>query len=129
MKRIFALTVLLALPALAANFSGRWTLQNAAGPGAGRGATLMVLNQAGDAVTGTVSVRIDLGTNSPVNEEIWAGKVEGNTIAFYVWTGQDQPVRAQYSGTISASGDEIMFTVTRGRAGGAGQQMVARRVK
>ena len=129
MKRILALAVLLAaasLPALAANFSGKWTLQSAAGRGGGRGATVVTLNQAGDGVTGTVSVRIDLGTASPINEEIWAGKVESNTISFYVWSGQDQPVKVLYTGTISAAGDEIAFTVNRG---GAAQQMTARKVK
>jgi len=130
MKGIPALGVLLAamaMPALAANFSGKWALQSAAGRG-GRGATAVTLNQVGDEVTGTISVRIDAGTNSPVNDEIWGGKVQGDTLSFYIWTGTDQPVRTSYRGTMSASGDEIAFTVTRGRAGAA-QQMVARRVK
>ena len=144
MRRILAFSVLLAaasMPALAENYSGKWALQSAAGRGGGPGATALTLNQVGNEVAGALGVRIDLGTNSPVNEEIWDGKVEGNTLSFYVWTGTDQPVKTSYRGTLSASGDEIAFTVTRGRAGGgqaaagagggAGSpvQMVARRVK
>jgi hypothetical protein len=75
-----------------------------------------------------------------VNDEIWGGKVEGNSVSFYVWTGTDQPAKTLYRGTLSQSGDEIVFTVTRaggaeaaagGQAAGstARQQMVARRVK
>ena len=130
MRKLAAFGVLMAaiaMPAAAANFSGKWALQGAAGRG-GRGGTAIVLNHAGDEVTGTISVRIDGGTNSPVYDQIWGGKVEGDTVSFYVWTGTDQPVRTSYRGTMSASGDEIAFTVTRGRAGAA-QQMVARRVK
>ena len=149
MRRVLAFCLLLAaasVPALAANFSGKWALQSASGRGAGRGATVLTLTHAGDEVTGTIGIRIDKGTTSPVNEEIWSGKVEGDTLSFYVWTGTDQPVKTSYRGTISPSGDEIVFTVTRAGAGsggpgsvqaaggrganaGAPLQMTARRVK
>jgi hypothetical protein len=108
------------MPDFAANFSGKWALQNAMGRGGRGGATVLTLNQVGDQVTGTITLRIDAGTNSPVNNEIWGGKVAGDTLSFYVWTGTDQPSRVTYRGTMSASDDEIVFTVTGGRGGGFG---------
>jgi hypothetical protein len=136
MRIIVALGVLLAaasVPAVAANFSGKWTIQGAGGRGAGRGGTALTLNQVGNEVTGTMGLRIDLGTTSPLNEEIWGGKVEGDALSFYVWVGTDQPVKTMYAGTLSASGDEITFTVTRGRGAspgaGSAMQMTARRTK
>ncbi len=123
-----ALLVAVAVAAPAANFSGKWALQSAAGRGGGRGgSTVLTLAQAGNEVTGTISVRIDAGTNSPVNDEVWGGKVEGDAVTFYVWTGTDQPAKTVYKGTISAAGDEITFTVTGGRGGS--QQITARRTK
>ncbi len=130
MRGILAFGALLAAVAVsgrAANFSGKWAVQNPGGRG-GSGAAVLALNHAGSEVTGTISIRIDMGTNSPVNNEIWAGKAEGDAISFYVWTGTDQPAKTIYRGTMSASGDEIVFTVTRGR-GGSGQQLTARRVR
>lgn len=112
-----------AIPAWAVNFSGKWALQSPAGRGGGRGGpTILILTQVGKIVTGTISVRIDAGSNSPVNAEIWDGKVEGDALSFYVWTGTDQPAKTTYTGTMPASGDEIVFTVTggRGAAGGLG---------
>jgi hypothetical protein len=124
MRRFLACGFLLVsayIPAFAVNFSGKWALQNAAGRGGGRGGgTILTLNQVGDQVTGTVTLRIDAGSNSPVNNEIWAGRVAGDTISFYVWTGSDQPAKTSYRGTMSASGDEIVFTVTGGRGVGVG---------
>jgi hypothetical protein len=139
MRRILAFGVLLAatsLPALAVNFSGKWAIQTDT-QGGGRGsAAVLTLNQVGDEVTGTIAAPVEAWTNSPLNNGIWGGKVEGNTLSFYVWTGTDQPAKAGYRGTMSASGDEIVFTVTRARgaeSGGASaastQQMTARRVK
>ena len=130
MRGILAIGVLLAavsLPASAANFSGKWEIRSTAGRGGNRGGGVLTLNQVGNEVTGTMSVPTQIGTNSPVNEEIWDGKVEGDTLSFYVWRGTDQPMKTNYRGTMSASGDEIVFTVNRGR-GDAGQQMTARRV-
>ena len=96
--------------------------------------------QAAKEVTGSISSRIDEGSASPVYTEILDGKVEGDTITFYVWTGLDRPVKAYYEGTLS--GEEIKFTVTGGAAesgglagpgAGAGQsaqrQVTAKRAK
>jgi hypothetical protein len=128
------LLVLAALPTWAANFSGKWTIQPASGRGGGRGAAVVLeLNQVGAEITGTIAARIDAGSASPVGTEVLGGKVEGDSVSFYVWTGVDQPVKALYRGTLAPSGDEIQFTVTGGPAGGRGQtspqQLTARRSK
>jgi hypothetical protein len=131
MRTILAFGVLLAaasLPALAVNFSGKWAIQTNSG-GDGRGSTMVLtLNQVGNEVTGTIKAPIEPWTNSPLNNAIWSGKVEGNTLSFYIWTGTDHPAKATYRGTMSASGDEIVFTVTRAGAAST-QQVAARRVK
>ena len=72
-----------------------------------------------------IHIRLDVGSASPTHNEILDGKVEGDTLTFYVWTGLDRPMKAYYKGTLS--GEEIKFTVTggaqRGSAGpDAGQQ-------
>jgi hypothetical protein len=126
-RRIWSILVAaVAIPASAANFSGRWAIQSAAGrAGGGRGApTILTLNQAGNEVTGSITVRIDPGTSSPVNTEVLGGKVDGEVLSFYVWTGTDQPVKTSYRGTLSPSGEEIAFTVSAGRAGAGGQANV-----
>ena len=81
---------------------------------------ILVLNQVGDEVTGTISSRVDAGTGSPVNTEVLGGKVESDVLSFYVWSGTDQPAKITYRGTMSAAGDEIQLTVTGGRGGGFG---------
>lgn len=99
----------LAVTTLAENFSGHWMVET---PGRGGQVQqmILVLNQNGSGVTGTLSARLDAGTASPVNSQIWGGKAEGNTITFYVWRGSDKPWKQTYSGTMS--GDQIAFTVT-----------------
>lgn len=138
MFRTLAAVIVLAaaaFPASAANFSGKWALQSAGGRGGFGGATVLTLTQTGTEVTGTIAVRIDAGTNSPVNDEIWGGKADGDTVTFYVWTGTDQPTKTTYTGTLAASGDEIAFTVSGGRAAAAGrgqagpQPIIAKRTK
>jgi hypothetical protein len=127
----------LAAPAFAANFSGKWAIQSTAGRGGGGrgGPTILTLNQTGAEVTGSITVRNDPGTNSPLYTEISGGKVEGDTLSFYVWIGTDQPVKATYSGKINAAGDEIAFTVSTPEISGAmrtparTQQVVAARAK
>jgi hypothetical protein len=144
MRGMLAFGVLLAaasLPAAAVNFSGKWAIQTDAAGGRGN-ATVLTLNQVGDEVIGTIAAPAEPWTNSPLNNWIWHGKVEGDTLSFYVWTGTDRPAKAGYRGTMSPSGDEIVFTVTRARAGesqpaagGSGAsaaptgRMTARRVK
>jgi hypothetical protein len=108
----------MALPLQAANFSGKWLIGNASGRGGGRGGQILTLNQVGNEVTGSLAQRMDQGSSSPVGQEIWDGKVEGDTLTFYVWVGGDEPAKQTYKGTLS--GDEITFTVTGGRGGGMG---------
>jgi hypothetical protein len=85
------------------------------------------LNQVGSEVTGTLSARIDAGSASPINTEIFGGKVDGEVLTFYVWTGTDQPAKTSYRGTLSPSGEEIIFTVTA--SSGNPVTVAARRTK
>jgi hypothetical protein len=109
-----ALLGAVAIAASAVNYSGKWALGNAAGRG---GQTILVLNQVGQEVTGTIGARIDAGAGTPVNNEVLGGIVDGDTITFYVWTGRDQPVKTYYKGTMSGE-ETITFMVTGGPAGG-----------
>jgi hypothetical protein len=85
------------------------------------------VGQVDNQATGTLSSGMDQGSGSPVGQEILDGKVEGDTLTFYVWVGGDEPVKQLYKGTMS--GDEIAFTVTGGGRGGTSQQMTAKRAK
>lgn len=111
MRILGTVTLLLsaALNLHAANCSGKWAL-----PGNGRGGqTILVLNQVGNEVSGTVSMTgRDAGTGAPRNQEILDGKVNGDVITFYIWTGNDVPAKQMYKGTMS--GDEITFEITGG---------------
>jgi hypothetical protein len=96
----------------AANFSGKWAL-----PGGRGGPTILALNQVGNEVSGNIGgQRVDPGSGAPRNQEIIDGKVNGDVITFYVWTGTDVPVKQMYKGTMS--GDEITFEITGGPARG-----------
>ena len=125
----------LATVASAANFSGRWVIQTP-GRGGQMISTTIVLNQVGNEVSGNIVLPARISSASPINTEVIDGKVEGDTISFYVWTGSDEPVKAMYKGTMS--GDEIKFTVTGGVTGpgGGGQrgqaaprEVIARRAR
>jgi hypothetical protein len=103
-----------------ANFSGRWQIEAAAGRG-GRGGgapQVLVLNQVGTEVTGELGGgRGNVGSTAPVTNELWEGKVSGNSITFYVWRGNDRPAKTFYKGELNAEGDQITFTITGGPAG------------
>jgi hypothetical protein len=83
---------------------------------------VLTINQVGTEVSGELSGGGGGGgTTAPINNEIWDGKVAGQTISFYVWRGNDKPVKTFYRGQLNAEGDEIAFTVTGGPQGrGAG---------
>jgi hypothetical protein len=129
--RTLLLSVLLSAITFAAsgvNYSGKWAIQSA-----GRGGqTILVLNQVGKEVTGTIGARVDAGAGTPVGTEVLGGTVEGDTISFYVWSGRDQPIRTYYKGAMSGE-ETITFTVTSSQAGGGGrggpQQVTAKRTK
>jgi hypothetical protein len=93
------------------------------GGGGGRGGQTLMLNQVGPVLTGELVGGGGGGGGSaaPVNNEIFGGKIEGNTVTFYVWRGTDKPYKLTYTGTVNASGDEIAFTVTGAPARGRGQ--------
>lgn len=123
MKRKLAIVLLglAALPAFAVNFSGKWAIQSSTGRGGGRGGpTVLTLNQVGNEVTGTIGSGFGAASGSPSDPEIHGGKVEGDVLSFYLWTGSDQPAKTTYQGKMSPSGEEIEFTVTGGRGGFGG---------
>jgi hypothetical protein len=128
----------LAAAATAANFSGKWAIVPEGRDGASQQTTL-VLNQVGVELEGALTPSVRGGDSTPVNSDIIDGKVDGDTVTFYVWTGSDRPQKAFYKGTLT--GDQITFTVTSGSgtapAGAAGNgsaqsgphQVVAKRTK
>ena len=90
----------------AANFSGKWQL-----PGAGeRPAAVLLLNQVGNEVTGSLTPPRGVSTGSPDNTDVLGGKVAGDAISFYLWTGFDQSVKVRYQGTLA--GDTLVLTVS-----------------
>lgn len=92
--------------ASAANVSGKWSI-----PGGQRRPNMVVtLNQVGSRVTGSVTPPRGVSTGSPGNTDILGGKVEGDTVSFYIWNGLDKPYKTHYKGTVSA--DEMVLTVT-----------------
>ena len=99
----------LAVPASAANFSGRWAMELLDRPDRTVQVTL-ILNQVGSEVTGSAVSRTRASSGSPAGTEIRGGQAEGDTISFYVWTGRDKPVKRVFRGRLS--GEEIRFTVT-----------------
>jgi hypothetical protein len=141
--RTMILSLLLGTVATAAsavNFSGKWAMQvpGRGGPMRSTMTMTLILNQVGNEVTGNIASAGSSSAGSPVNTEILDGKVDGDTITFYVWTGSDQPSKRYYKGTMS--GEEITFTVTgapigMGFGGGQGrgpsgpQQLTAKRTK
>ena len=91
------------------NCSGKWVLETA-GPRGHEQRIVLILNQTGETLTGTISGRNNPAMASPVNTEIYGGKVEGGTVSFYIWLGNDQPWKRHFKGKLS--GDEIVFTIT-----------------
>lgn len=104
--------LLFTLAARADNVSGKWVIETP-GRGGQMQRTILVLNQTGQLVTGTISSGANPGTASPVHDDIYGGKVDGDTISFYVWRGSDRPWKENYKGTLS--GDTISFTITSNR--------------
>ena len=110
--RALIITIMLsafAIPASAVNFSGKWSIELPDRHGR-LVQGILTLNQAGSEVTGTGALAVSVSSAWPDGREIRGGKVEGDTITFYVWIGRDKPVKQVYRGTMS--GDEIRFTVT-----------------
>jgi hypothetical protein len=117
------------------NVSGKWIFQTG-GRGGGRGGSqTLTLNQVGTEVTGELLGGGGGGGGSaaPINNEVYAGKIDGGTLSFYVWRGTDKPYKVSYSGTLNAAGDELTLTVTgapgRGGTPPAPQTVTAKRSK
>jgi hypothetical protein len=108
----FLLTVCLlsTTTAWGANFSGKWLLPGSRGFGA-FGKVILVLNQTGNDLHGTVTGFGDMSSGSPVYTEVLDAKVEGDTVSFYIWRGSDEPQKWFFKGTLSGT-DEIVFQVT-----------------
>jgi hypothetical protein len=104
--------LLFATLACADNCSGKWVLER---PGrGGRGSsTVLILNQTGETLRGTIAGGNNASAGSAVSTEIYGGKVEGDTISFYIWQGSDKPWKEHFEGKLS--GDEIVFTITSDR--------------
>ena|SRR5579871_4684532 len=121
MRRILTtgfLTALMALTALAADVTGKWTAQVPGRGGQTREATFN-LKADGNTLTGTVS-----GPRG--DAEIAEGKIDGDQISFtqtMSFNGND--LKFIYKGTVS--GDEIKFTRTRDGGEGQPQQFTAKR--
>lgn len=130
MMCVVAFTALVAAQP-APNVSGKWTIQT----GGRGGSQTLTLNQVGTEVTGELLGGGGGGGGSaaPINNELYAGKVDAGTLSFYVWRGTDKPYKVSYSGTLNAAGDELTLTVTgapgRGGAPSAPQTVTAKRSK
>jgi hypothetical protein len=109
---------ILAWPLSAANFSGKWLVTRESTGGRGPGTIVITLNQVGADLTGSITPPRGNSTGSPANVEVFGGKVDGDTISFYIWTGLDRPVKNLYQGKLN--GDAIVFTVTVDSAGQTG---------
>jgi len=124
-KLLFVTTLLfvVALVALAADVSGKWTYQQ---PGRGGGdpvAVTITLKADGSTLTGTVPPMMGGrggggGGTPPAAMEISNGKVDGNHVYFEVKrTTQNGEQITKYDGTVD--GDTMSLKVTRpGRNGG-----------
>ena len=115
-KLLFVTTILLALAvaAMAADVSGKWTFEQA-GRGGGNPVTVtLTLKAEGSKLTGTV---VRPGRNGNMEAQITDGKVDGNNVSFK--TSQDMggnTIVTDYSGMLS--GDELKLKITRpGRDG------------
>jgi hypothetical protein len=82
---------------------------------------VVTLNQVGNELSGSIGLPRGNSTGSPANVDVFGGKVDGDTIWFYLWTGLDKPVKNLYEGKLN--GDEILFTVTLDAAGQAPPSM------
>lgn len=111
---------LLALTALAADISGKWTAQVPGRNGQTREQTFN-FKVDGNTLTGTVSGRMG---DMPIAE----GKIDGNTISFtQTMEFNGNSMKFIYKGTVS--GDEIKFSRTRDGGEGRGQEFTAKRAQ
>lgn len=111
---------LLALTALAADVTGKWTAQVPGRGGQTREATFN-FKADGNTLTGTVSGRMG---DTPISD----GKIDGDQISFtQTMEFGGNSVKLIYKGTVS--GDAIKFTRTRDGGEGQGQEFTAKRAQ
>jgi len=111
---------LLALTALAADISGKWTAQVPGRNGQTREQTFN-FKVDGNTLTGTVSGRMG---DMPIAE----GKIDGDAISFtQTMEFNGNSMKFVYKGTVS--GDEIKFSRTREGGEGRGQEFTAKRAQ
>jgi hypothetical protein len=120
-KLLFVSTILLALAvaAMAADVSGKWTYETQMGRGGGGGTPIKVtltLKAEGAKLTGNISQpgRDGAAMETPISD----GKVDGNNISFKVVRQfQDMTFTTDYSGALA--GEDLKLKITRpGRGGG-----------
>ena len=111
---------MLALTALAADVTGKWTAQVPGRGGQTREATFN-FKADGNTLTGTVSGRMG---DTPISD----GKIDGDQISFtQTMEFGGNSVKLIYKGTVS--GDAIKFTRTRDGGEGQGQEFTAKRAQ
>jgi hypothetical protein len=116
--RLVLLSCLLAVAALAADVSGKWTAQVQGRGGQTREQTI-TLKADGSALTGSIS-----GPRG--DAAISDGKIDGDTITFSVvreFNGNS--MKMNYTGKVS--GDQIQFKVERDGGEGRGMEFTAKR--
>lgn len=114
------LAALLAVTALAADVTGKWTAQVPGRGGQTREATF-TFKADGNTLTGTVSARQG-------DVEISDGKIDGDHISFtQTMTFGDNTIKFLYKGAVA--GDSINFTRTREGGEGPGQEFTAKRAQ
>ena len=108
-----ALIGLFATTVVAQNFSGKWAISIQAGRG--NATRVMLLNQVGHEVAGTITPQDNRWTTGPFDGTIHAGEVDkSGTLRFHVWFLRDEPVPQVFEGRMSPDGQEISFTVKTG---------------
>src|SRR5271156_5637952 len=111
---------LLALTALAADVSGKWTAQMPGRNGQTREATF-IFKVDGNSLTGTVS---GMRGEAPISD----GKIDGDQISFtQTMEFNGNSMKLIYKGTVS--GDELKLTRTREGGEGRAQEFTAKRAQ
>ncbi len=111
-SRLLVLMGLFAVAVPAQNFSGKWAWSTQARRGTST--RVLVINQVGDEVSGTITPESNRWTTGPFDGCIHSGKVDEGKLTFHVWFLRDEPVTQVYEGTMSPDGQEITFTVKTG---------------
>ena len=116
--RYLLLSCLLAVAALAADVTGKWTAEM---PGRGGRTQQMTINLKADGATLTGSM-----VNPRGETQISNGKIDGDTVTFSVVREfQGNSMKMNYTGTVS--GDTIQFKVQRDGGEGQAREYTAKR--